>query len=109
VQSGIVQIAYRNIAIDPTPFASRSARRSSGQLRLNAGERDERRCGANNIASKSFGEGKSFEVKSKSPRHPLRVHAVPHHHERHDRSRQLTRAALSPKSGRPSSGVDGVA
>ncbi|HEY4917963.1 MAG TPA: plastocyanin/azurin family copper-binding protein [Solirubrobacteraceae bacterium] len=64
VQSGTVQIAYRNIAIDPDTVrvkvgsTIRWTNYDSTQANVTSVG-----AGAQHIASKSFGEGKSFEVK----------------------------------------------
>jgi plastocyanin len=64
VRSGTVQIAYRNIAIDPDTVrvkvgsTIRWTNYDSTQANVTSVG-----AGAQHIASKSFGEGKSFEVK----------------------------------------------
>jgi plastocyanin len=68
VQSGIVQIAYRNIAIDPDTVRVKVGSTikwtnyDSTQANVTSVG-----AGAQHIASKSFGEGKSFEVKVEKP------------------------------------------
>ncbi len=68
VQSGIVQIAYRNIAIDPDSVrvkvgsTIRWTNYDSTQANVTSVG-----ASAQHIASKSFGEGKSFEVKVEKP------------------------------------------
>jgi plastocyanin len=64
VQSGVVQIAYRNIAIDPDTVSVkvgstiRWTNYDSAQANVTSVG-----AGPQRIASKNFGEGKSFEVK----------------------------------------------
>jgi plastocyanin len=68
VQSGTVQIAYRNIAIDPDTVrvkvgsTIRWTNYDSTQANVTSVG-----AGPQQIASKNFGEGKSFEVKAQKP------------------------------------------
>lgn len=68
VQSGTIQIAYRNIAIDPDTVRVKVGSTikwtnyDSTQANVTSVG-----AGPQRIASKNFGEGKSFEVKAQKP------------------------------------------
>jgi plastocyanin len=68
VQSGVVQIAYRNIAIDPdtvrVKVGSTIKWTNYDSVQANVTSIG---SGPQRIASKNFGEGKSFEVKVEKP------------------------------------------
>ena len=98
-----MQIAYRNISIEPDTVRVKvgSTIRWTNYDSLQANVTSDQWPAE--FASKNFGEGGTFEIKAEQARRdPLRVHAVPRHHEWRDRSGQLN-------SGRPCSGVDAVA
>jgi plastocyanin len=69
VQSGVVQIAYRNIAIDPDTVRVKvgSTIRWTNYDSTQANVTSEGGTGGYRFASKNFGEGGTFEVKATKP------------------------------------------
>jgi plastocyanin len=69
VQSGVVQIAYRNIAIDPDTVRVRvgSTIRWTNYDSTQANVTSEGGTGGYKFASKNFGEGGTFELKASKP------------------------------------------
>jgi plastocyanin len=67
VQSGIVQIAYRNIAINPDTVRVRVGSTIRWTNYDSVGHNVTSEGGPQKFASKTFGEGASFEVKATRP------------------------------------------
>jgi plastocyanin len=67
VQSGVVQIAYRNIAIDPDTIRVKVGSTIKWTNYDSAQANVTSVSGPQRIASKNFGEGSSFEVKVERP------------------------------------------
>jgi plastocyanin len=67
VQSGIVQIAYRNIAINPDTVRVRVGSTIRWTNYDTVGHNVTSEGGPQKFASKTFGEGASFEVKATRP------------------------------------------
>ncbi|HEY4811741.1 MAG TPA: plastocyanin/azurin family copper-binding protein [Solirubrobacteraceae bacterium] len=67
VQSGVVQIAYRNIAIDPDTVRVKVGSTIKWTNYDSAQANVTSVGGPQRIASKNFGEGSSFEVKVEKP------------------------------------------
>jgi plastocyanin len=67
VQSGVVQIAYRNIAIDPDTIRVKVGSTVKWTNYDSAQANVTSVSGPQRIASKNFGEGSSFEVKIEKP------------------------------------------
>jgi plastocyanin len=67
VQSGVVQIAYRNIAIDPDTIRVKAGSTIKWTNYDSTQANVTSVSGPQRIASKNFGEGSSFEVKVEKP------------------------------------------
>jgi plastocyanin len=67
VQSGTVQIAYRNIAIDPDTVRVKAGSTVRWTNYDSVEHNVTSKSGPTSIASKTFGEGHSFEVKLAKP------------------------------------------
>jgi plastocyanin len=67
VQSGVVQIAYRNIAIDPDTVRVKVGTTVQWTNYDSTQANVTSVSGPQRIASKNFGEGKTFEVKLEKP------------------------------------------
>jgi plastocyanin len=67
VQSGVVQIAYRNIAIDPDTVRVKVGSTVQWTNYDSTQANVTSVSGPQRIASKNFGEGKTFEVKLEKP------------------------------------------